>query len=343
MRAIIEHSLDQSMAAPMRYYYHRAPCSATSKPQKGRYRQFHQIDVEVFGEIGPGRRRRGHRAGRAPCSQELGHRGRRDWWSTRSAARPAGPRYGEALREAARRGRRAELCADCQRQRRRPTRCGSSTARSPPGPGDRSTLCRIIGRLPLRRVPRRTSPRCATLPRRCWASRTGSTRAWSAASTTTPRPTFEIRRGAARRPERDPRRRALRRPGEASCGGPDRRAASASPRAWSGSCCDARRSRERRGPAPCLRRPRRRGQGGARLAAGRASCGAAGVEAYIEYEGRSIKAQFEAGRPACRPACALILGEDEIEARRGSRQGHGQRQPDRRRPARSSLAVLRNA
>ncbi len=50
-RAIIEHRLDLQ-PAPLRYYY-MGPMFRYDKPQKGRYRQFHQIDVEVFGEKDP--------------------------------------------------------------------------------------------------------------------------------------------------------------------------------------------------------------------------------------------------------------------------------------------------
>ncbi|HSA97023.1 MAG TPA: histidine--tRNA ligase, partial [Acidobacteriota bacterium] len=48
VRAIIEHRLDLQ-PEPMRYYF-MGPMFRYDKPQKGRYRQFHQIDIEVFGE-----------------------------------------------------------------------------------------------------------------------------------------------------------------------------------------------------------------------------------------------------------------------------------------------------
>lgn len=48
VRAIIEHRLDL-LGLPMRYYYY-GPMFRYDKPQKGRYRQFHQVDVEIFGE-----------------------------------------------------------------------------------------------------------------------------------------------------------------------------------------------------------------------------------------------------------------------------------------------------
>lgn len=50
-RAIVEHRLDL-LGTPMRYYY-IGPMFRYDKPQKGRYRQFHQVDIEVFGEKDP--------------------------------------------------------------------------------------------------------------------------------------------------------------------------------------------------------------------------------------------------------------------------------------------------
>jgi histidyl-tRNA synthetase len=49
VRAAIEHGL---LAAPQRLWY-RGPMFRHERPQKGRYRQFHQIGVEVFGLEGP--------------------------------------------------------------------------------------------------------------------------------------------------------------------------------------------------------------------------------------------------------------------------------------------------
>ncbi|HHF42813.1 MAG TPA: histidine--tRNA ligase, partial [Candidatus Aminicenantes bacterium] len=48
VRAIIEHRL-YLQPRPLRFYY-IGPMFRYDKPQKGRYRQFHQIDIEVFGE-----------------------------------------------------------------------------------------------------------------------------------------------------------------------------------------------------------------------------------------------------------------------------------------------------
>jgi histidyl-tRNA synthetase len=50
-RAIIEHRLDLQ-PEPLRFYY-TGPMFRYDRPQKGRFRQFHQIDIEVFGEADP--------------------------------------------------------------------------------------------------------------------------------------------------------------------------------------------------------------------------------------------------------------------------------------------------
>ena len=51
VRAIIEHRL-YLQPAPLRFYYF-GPMFRHDRPQKGRYRQFHQVDIEVFGEADP--------------------------------------------------------------------------------------------------------------------------------------------------------------------------------------------------------------------------------------------------------------------------------------------------
>jgi histidyl-tRNA synthetase len=50
VRAVIEHNLLYSQ--PHRLYY-EGPMFRHERPQKGRYRQFHQIGVEAFGFVGP--------------------------------------------------------------------------------------------------------------------------------------------------------------------------------------------------------------------------------------------------------------------------------------------------
>jgi len=48
VRAIIDNRLNLK-PQPLRFYF-MGPMFRYDKPQKGRYRQFHQIDIEVFGE-----------------------------------------------------------------------------------------------------------------------------------------------------------------------------------------------------------------------------------------------------------------------------------------------------
>jgi len=111
VRTIMEHRLDLE-GAPMRYYY-MGPMFRYDKPQKGRYRQFHQVDIEVFGEkdaavdaeiieMAHALLRKLGVAGTETMVNSVGCR----------ACRPA---YSAALREAAGK-RRADLCPDCQRK-----------------------------------------------------------------------------------------------------------------------------------------------------------------------------------------------------------------------------------
>lgn len=51
VRAILDNNLHLK-SEPMRFYF-IGPMFRYDKPQKGRYRQFHQIDIEVFGEKDP--------------------------------------------------------------------------------------------------------------------------------------------------------------------------------------------------------------------------------------------------------------------------------------------------
>jgi histidyl-tRNA synthetase len=51
VRAFVEHGLEQAMPVPKVYLI--GPMFRYERPQKGRYRQFHQLDVEVFGVKDP--------------------------------------------------------------------------------------------------------------------------------------------------------------------------------------------------------------------------------------------------------------------------------------------------
>jgi histidyl-tRNA synthetase len=111
VRAIIEHRLDLQ-PEPMRYYY-IGPMFRYDKPQKGRYRQFHQVDVEVFGEKD---------AAVDAEIIEMAHSllGKLNVPQPGTLVNSVGcracrPAYGQALRKAARNEMPA-LCADCQRK-----------------------------------------------------------------------------------------------------------------------------------------------------------------------------------------------------------------------------------
>ena len=51
VRAFVEHSLEQAL--PFAKLYSLGPMFRYERPQKGRYRQFHQLDVELFGVADP--------------------------------------------------------------------------------------------------------------------------------------------------------------------------------------------------------------------------------------------------------------------------------------------------
>ena len=110
-RAVIEHRLDLQ-PAPLRFDF-LGPMFRYDTPQKGRYRQFHQIDVEVLGEKDP-----------AIDAElvEMAHAllGRLGVVETKTLVNSVGcricrPGYHELLRDAAE-ARRADLCPDCQRK-----------------------------------------------------------------------------------------------------------------------------------------------------------------------------------------------------------------------------------
>jgi len=111
VRAIIEHRLDLQ-PEPMRYYY-MGPMFRYDKPQKGRYRQFHQVDIEVFGEKDA--------AVDAEVIEmadtllrKLGVE-ERETLVNSVGCRACRPAYSQALRAEAQK-RKNDLCPDCQRK-----------------------------------------------------------------------------------------------------------------------------------------------------------------------------------------------------------------------------------
>ncbi len=110
-RAIVEHRLDLE-GAPMRYYY-MGPMFRYDKPQKGRYRQFHQVDIEVFGEKDAAVDAEIIEMAHA-LLRKLGVTGTETLVNS-VGCRACRPAYSAALRESAGE-RQAGLCPDCRRK-----------------------------------------------------------------------------------------------------------------------------------------------------------------------------------------------------------------------------------
>ena len=110
-RAIIEHRLDLQ-PEPMRYYY-IGPMFRYDKPQKGRYRQFHQIDIEVFNEKDPAIDAEIIEMAGA-LLKKLGVEGTETLVNS-VGCRVCRPAYSRDLRAHAERVRE-QLCPDCQRK-----------------------------------------------------------------------------------------------------------------------------------------------------------------------------------------------------------------------------------
>ena len=126
VRAAIEHNLTYD--GPRRVWS-MGPVFRHERPQRGRYRQFHQVDVEALGFAGPGHRRRADRDASAPVG--------------RARDRPGAARAQLARRQAEERARhRADLIAyfekhaevlDARRAAAaaQPIRCAFSTRKNP--------------------------------------------------------------------------------------------------------------------------------------------------------------------------------------------------------------------
>ena len=165
VRAVIEHNLMNT--DPALKVYALGPMFRRERPQKGRYRQFHQLDVEAFGFTSPTIDAEmielaiGYLEAcgvpRARAGPELG----------RGSELPSGLR-GDPPRGAP--GDTPRRCAATASAGRRRTPCGSSTARSP-GTRRSSTASR---RSPTTSAASAatTSPRCGGSSS-CWGSRTG--------------------------------------------------------------------------------------------------------------------------------------------------------------------------
>ena len=213
VRAYIEHNLGDSGQLQKLFYI--GPQFRRERPQRGRYRQFWQIGAEFLARHL--RLRDRHCA--TPKSWRCSPPSSTSWASTAGScnstpsALPKTARATRSLREALA-PIKHQLCEDNQRRAEtNPLRVlDSRTPRTRP-----SSTRSQDRRLPRRTPAATTSPRSA--PRSTPAAwRTPSTRALSAASTTTPAPPssspFLVRRSSQRprHAERPARRRPLRRP-----------------------------------------------------------------------------------------------------------------------------------
>ena len=111
VRAFVQHALEQSM--PAAKLYSLGPMFRYERPQKGRYRQFHQLDVEAFGIAAPSLD-----AEVIEMAAEFVRALRIE--ETELLVNSVGcpgcrPAFGEAL-VAALGDRISDLCADCQRR-----------------------------------------------------------------------------------------------------------------------------------------------------------------------------------------------------------------------------------
>jgi histidyl-tRNA synthetase len=110
-RAIIEHQL-HLQPDPLRYYF-IGPMFRYDKPQKGRYRQFHQMDVEVFNEKDPAVDAEIVEMA-ARLLERVNVKGAEVLVNS-VGCRACRPDYHKALRQEAE-NHRNDLCADCQRK-----------------------------------------------------------------------------------------------------------------------------------------------------------------------------------------------------------------------------------
>ena len=111
VRAIVEHSL-YLKPEPLRFYF-IGPMFRYDKPQKGRYRQFHQVDIEVFGESDPAID--AEIIEMADCLLKKLNVLETEILVNSVGCEKCRPPYLEKLRQAAM-AVSASLCADCQRK-----------------------------------------------------------------------------------------------------------------------------------------------------------------------------------------------------------------------------------
>jgi histidyl-tRNA synthetase len=111
VRAIMDHNL-HLQPHPMRYYFF-GPMFRYDKPQKGRYRQFYQIDIEVFGEKDPAID--AEIVEMADFLLKLLEVTDTEILVNSVGCKACRPTYHRELKQAAE-AKRKDLCADCQRK-----------------------------------------------------------------------------------------------------------------------------------------------------------------------------------------------------------------------------------
>ena len=111
VRAVIEHNLMNT--DPALKVYSLGPMFRRERPQKGRYRQFHQLDVEAFGFTSPTVDT--EMIELAIAYLEACGVGQHELVLNSVGDRSCRPAYVEVLRKAARE-RVSEMCGDCQRR-----------------------------------------------------------------------------------------------------------------------------------------------------------------------------------------------------------------------------------
>ena len=111
VRAYVEHALEQAL--PTVKLFSLGPMFRYERPQKGRYRQFHQLDVEVFGVPDAALDAEVIEMASA-LVRELGIEDA-ELVVNSVGCRECRPGFGRALLEALG-GRKADLCGDCRRR-----------------------------------------------------------------------------------------------------------------------------------------------------------------------------------------------------------------------------------
>ena len=123
VRAYVEHALEQALPTVKLFGF--GPMFRYERPQKGRYRQFHQLDVEVFG-VSDATLDAEVIEMAAALVRALGIE-EAELLINSVGCRACRPGFGRALLEALGE-RKSELCGDCRR-RSETNPCGSSIAR----------------------------------------------------------------------------------------------------------------------------------------------------------------------------------------------------------------------